>query len=255
MALAQAIFEECWPRWQQHFSPEAQLRLSGVHLAALADCTPEMASQYLNTDELAQWTGFLLKKRRSEWLGGRLAAKWAATGLLGKTVPDWRSLMIRNEADGRPYATTESGTVAPFISISHSGPMAAALAANLPCGLDVQESGDRIPRVRQRFAASEEEDILNAVLPHFFSETQRLTMLWAAKEAVRKAIRIIPLLGLLDIRLLAGQAGRGTPHDPLTMTFASGREQAVCPSSIPVLCFFADNLAWAVACPPMIIKE
>ena len=57
MALAQAIFEEYWPRWQHHFSPEARLRLGGVPLAALAGCTPGMASQYLSTDELEQWAG------------------------------------------------------------------------------------------------------------------------------------------------------------------------------------------------------
>jgi len=257
MALVQAIFEGCWPRWQQHFIPKSRLRLGCVPLAALADCTPEMAGQYLNPDELAQWTGFHLEKRRSEWLGGRLAAKWATAGLMGETAQGWQSLAIRNEADGRPSVAAKAQTVAPFISISHSGPVAAALAADLPCGLDIQESGERILRVKERFAAQEEEDILNAALPYSpFSETQRLTMLWAAKEAVRKAVQIAPLLGLLEIRLrAANHGGCGTPQEPLALTFASGRKQAACPAHIPVLCFFVDNLAWAVACLPMIIKE
>ena len=120
---------------------------------------------------------------------------------------DWRNLVIRIEAGGRPYIATEAHAVAPFIAISHSGPMAASLAANLPCGFDIQESGVRIQRVRERFAAPEEEDILNASLPHkSFTETERLTLLWAAKEAVRKMVRISPLLGFWRCGCLPGKA-------------------------------------------------
>lgn len=256
MAFAQAIFEECWPRWQHHFTPEARLRLGGVRLSTLTDCPAEVAGKYLHADELNRWTGLHQKKRRSEWLGGRLAAKWAAAALLDETAVDWQGLVIRNEEDGRPSVATEAHAVAPFISISHSGHLAAALAANLPCGLDIQQPLAKIHTVKERFATPEEADILNAALPHHpFTETEQLTLLWAAKEAVRKMVRVSPLLGLLEIRLLAGPGGHGTPQDPLTLTFSSGREQEGCPSLIPVLCFFADNLAWAMACPPMLTKE
>ena len=82
--FAHVIFEECWPRWQQHFSPETKLRLAGVSLEALTDDADlrlsEMASRYLSADELTQWSRFSLKKRRTEWLGGRLSAKCAAAG-------------------------------------------------------------------------------------------------------------------------------------------------------------------------------
>lgn len=250
MALARAIFEEYWPRWQQHFAQDARLRLGCVGLADLASCTSEMASEYLRAEELDRWTSFSMEKRRTEWLGGRLAAKWAAAGLLGETAVAWQGMTIRTESDGRPYVVPAAQATAPFISISHSGPMAATLAANLPCGLDIQEPGDRILRVRERFVNSNEEPILNASFPgRSCAETERLTMLWAAKEAVRKMVRITPLLGLLEIRLLAGHGG-GTPQDPLALHFASGRDQEDFPAFISVLCFFADNLAWAMACSP-----
>ncbi|MCX5875033.1 MAG: 4'-phosphopantetheinyl transferase superfamily protein [Deltaproteobacteria bacterium] len=255
MAFAQAIFEECWPRWQQHFSQTARLQLGTVELAALTDCTSDLAGHYLSADELSRWTGFSQKKRRTEWLGGRLAAKWAAAGLLGEATVDWQGLVIRSEEDGRPYVTSVSQPVAPFISISHSGPLAAALAANLPCGLDIQQPGAKIHRVKERFASLKEEDILKTSLPKSFPETERLTMLWAAKEAVRKMVQTRPLLGFMEIRLLAGHGGQGTPQKPLALTFASGRESAACPPNIAVLCFFANNLAWAMACPPMSTKE
>jgi len=255
MAFAQAIFEDCWPRWQDHLAPQTRLRLGGVRLSTLADCPPEEAGNYLHAEEQSRWTGLRQQKRRTEWLGGRMAAKWAAAGLLGETAVDWQGLVIRNEEDGRPYVATETHAAAPFISISHSGHLAAALAANLPCGLDIQQPVAKIHTVKERFAAPAEEDILNASLPPAFAETDRLTLLWAAKEAVRKMVRISPLLGLLEIRLLTGHGGRGTPQDPLALTFSSGREQDSCPATIPVLCFFADNLAWAMTCPLMTIKE
>ncbi|HIJ90323.1 MAG: 4'-phosphopantetheinyl transferase superfamily protein [Desulfobulbaceae bacterium] len=254
MALVQAIFEEYWPHWQHHFTPEARLRLGGVPLAALparADIMqPGLASEYLSPDELEQWRGFNLEKRRAEWLGGRIAAKWAAAGLLGETAMTWRNLVIRTEAGGRPYVATETHAAPPFISISHSGPLAAALAANFPCGLDIQEPGAKIHTVRDRFVSPEEEDILSASLPESFTETERLTMLWAAKEAIRKMVRTTPLPGFLEIRLLANHAGCGTQADPLTLTFASNRDQDGCPPTITVLSFFADNLAWAMGCLP-----
>ena len=88
-----------------------------------------------------------------------------------------------------------------------------------------------------------------------FRPEVRLTLLWAAKEAVRKMVRATPLLGFMEIRLLAGHGGQGTPQEPLALTFTSGREQVGCPSRISVLCFFANNLAWAMACSPTITKE
>ncbi|MBU2538318.1 MAG: hypothetical protein KKH22_07750 [Proteobacteria bacterium] len=259
MTLVQAIFEQYWPRWQQLLAPDTRIRLEGVPLSAFvgnnSSLLPDIAEKYLNVEELARWNGFSQEKRRSEWLGGRLAAKSAGSALLGKPEIDWPNLVIRTEEDGRPYLTTENGKVTPFISISHSGPLAAAIAANRPCGLDIQLSGERILRVRERFASLDEETILRSSLEDSFAETEQLTMLWTTKEAVRKMVRASPLLGLLEIRLLAGQGGHGTPQDPLLLTFTSGREPGSCPPIISVLCFFADNLAWAMGCLPNITKE
>jgi phosphopantetheinyl transferase len=259
MAFARAIFKKCWPRWQHHFAPEARLSLGGVELSALVGSPDrqlsETAGRCLNAGELDQWAELRQKKRRAEWLGGRMAAKWAAAGLLGETAAAWPGLAVLTEENGRPYLPARAGEAPPFISISHSGPLAAALAANLPCGLDIQQPEAKIHTVRQRFVGPEEDPLLNALLPESFTETERLTMLWAAKEAVRKMVRSSPLLGLREIRLLEGNGGHGTPENPLALTFAStGRRDAIPPSGT-VLCFFADNLAWAMSCSPVTTKR
>lgn len=258
MVFAHAAFEEYWPCWQSNFIPEARLQLGVVPLSVLYDCTdlqlPDVAKQYLSANELDKWTGFSRKKRRVEWLGGRLAVKFASAGLLNETAVNWQNLVILTEEDGRPYLTAETRGVAPFISISHSGPLAAAMAANFSCGFDIQQPGAKIHTVKECFASLEEEALLNACLPGSFTETERLTMLWAAKEAVRKMVRISPMLGLLEIQLLAGHRGRGAPEEPLLLTCASGRKKDACPPFISVLCFFADNLAWAIGFSPIITR-
>lgn len=254
-----AVFEECWPHWQSHFAPRARLRLGGVALFALAenlDLPLSDAAGFLSENELKELCLFRLKKRRVEWLGGRLAAKWAAAGLLGGSEAEWKNLVVDAEEDGRPYLTIAARTGTPFISISHSGPMAAALAANIPCGLDIEQPSAKIHTVRPRFVAPEEKDILNAISPDFLSETERLTLLWAAKEAIRKMVRASPLLGLSEILLISGSMeGLGSPEQPMALTFASGREREDCPVTISVLCFIADNLAWAIACSPSLPNE
>lgn len=222
------------------------LRLGGISIAHLAEWTPEQADPYLNAGEVEQWSRFSREKRRSEWLAGRLAAKWAAGGMLAGSAVGRQTLTIHTEEDGRPYVRG-THAVAPFISISHSGPLAAALAANLPCGLDIQEPVARIIKVRERFASMAEEDILTSALPGSFTETERLTLLWSAKEAARKLVRISPLLGLLEQQLLAATSGHGTPEAPLSLILASNRNHPACPATISILCFYTDNLAWAIA--------
>lgn len=260
MTLPQSIFEEHWPSWQEHFVPCALLRLGCISLSALAGDTSlqrdGMARDALSEAEYGQWTGFSQEKRRIEWFGGRLAAKWAAAKFMAEKNPSFRTVVIRSERDGRPSLVTEGPAHHPFISISHSGPLAVAMAANIPCGLDIQQPEAKILRVKERFVNPEEADIMNASLPGSFTEEQRFTMLWAIKEAVRKMVRISPLLGLLEIRLLAAeQSSSATPQAPLVLTIASGRNKADCPATIPVLCFFSDNLAWAMACPSATTKE
>lgn len=259
MAFAQPFFEKYWSCWRQNFPPGGRLLLGGVALSSLSGCTgqqqPGVAGQYLHADELHPWSGFRREKRRVEWLGGRLAAKWAAAGFLKRSAADWRNLVIRTEKDGRPYLATKGKAVTPCISISHSGPLAAALAANFPCGLDIQQPRAKIHTVKELFAFPEEETLLHAILPNSFTQTEELSLLWAAKEAVRKMVRIAPLLGFQEIRFAAGQGGQGAPDSPLMLTCSSGRRQEGCPPIISVLCFFADNMAWAIAFPSAIPTE
>ncbi|MDH5297616.1 MAG: 4'-phosphopantetheinyl transferase superfamily protein [Desulfobulbaceae bacterium] len=180
---------------------------SRVGLVELGECCraageEAVAGSYLGASELVRWRAFRLPKRRLEWLGGRIAAKHAAMGLAGAAgPPEWRQWRVEPLASGRPVLAAGVG-VLPRISISHSHGLAVALAAAGHCGIDIQQPLAAVLRVRERFCTAGEEGVLAAALSGI-DATSRLTLLWAAKEAVRKALAMAPLPGFLEMELLA----------------------------------------------------
>jgi phosphopantetheinyl transferase len=172
----------------------------------------------LSREELEMLSKLALAKRRREWLGGRLAAKYAAAKLLKLTTPsespthcqDYRILADEN---GRPYLDAASNFIAhpaPDISISHSGSFAAAMAVHQGYGgIDIQKITLKVMKVQDRFCTPDEERTLLG----FFSPASKnivgpLTKLWAAKEALRKASQMKSLPGFLEMELAEITGGR-----------------------------------------------
>jgi phosphopantetheinyl transferase (holo-ACP synthase) len=186
----------------------ANLAIAAVDLAVLksgGDSEIKKLSEfYLNLFEREKFNSFKLSKRKIEWLGGRIAAKEAILSFLpGDTArPAWHNIQISADAAGRPFGKlTDSETVPmPDISITHSGSIAAALAATSFCGIDLQKIGTAVAKVKSRFATPMEQHILLEANPDI-SETISLAMLWSAKESVRKAFPCQPLPGFLELKL------------------------------------------------------
>jgi phosphopantetheinyl transferase len=145
-------------------------------------------------------------KRKREWLGGRFAARYAATQLLSRSGKelDWTRLSIEYDNDGRPFlAFQDKNITLPDISISHSADMAAAMAINTGlCGIDIQKITGRIAKVRERFCSDrEEKTILSAFCESTGQHIIGLTGLWAAKEALRKVAKDSIVPGFLEFEL------------------------------------------------------
>lgn len=180
------------------------LALSLVRLpdlrAALA-CDALTAAQQLTPAELVRYDGYRFEKRRLEWLGGRLAAKQAAAQLLpGSTPAEWQ---VDNQSDGRPFFHPVPGCrLIPSLSISHSQGLAGAMVNTHPCGLDLQRVSDSVIRIRERFCLEAEVELLHSAGVKPTSEAALLTMLWAAKEALRKGLGGQPLPGFLALHLV-----------------------------------------------------
>ena len=167
-------------------------------------------TKFLSGQEQLAMRAFTSEKRRIEWLGGRIAAKYVTVRLFEQEgdilhFPDIRVSAAKN---GRPFLSVSKrirrqGDI-PDISISHSGSMAAAMASRKEfCGIDIQKITPKVIKVQERFCTPSEKLILQGPCPcRPEMAATMLTKLWAAKEALRKASTREPLPGFLEMRLL-----------------------------------------------------
>ena len=112
---------------------------------------------------------------------------------------DWQ---VESGPYGRPFYQPLRGCAAGTeLSITHSHGLAAAVAvAGHPCGLDLQRVSAVILRIREKFCHDSEAELLvSGKKPERLAAD--LTMLWSAKEALRKALGGHPLTGFLAMRL------------------------------------------------------
>ncbi len=147
----------------------------------------KLPEQLLSETEQTYFERFSYPKRRREWLGGRIAAKVAMLELAesDRLQDKLQHLSILPNEQGRPLADEISDIA---ISISHSSRFAVALAVKgATCGIDLQKESAKLPDLTDRFASAQELTIL-AGLPAPGDQVTRLTMLWAAKEALKKSI-------------------------------------------------------------------
>lgn len=200
--------------YRKHLGLSKPLTIATVSLDALHDQAFKLndhaiANIFLADDERNRFNVFRYLKRKREWLGGRIAAKLAvAEYLLGELAPDetnWSEWQIIPDTNGKPHveSTTKRENNPPHISISHSGGLAIALASPLPCGIDIQKKTATVTKVRDRFSEPQEVSIMNSNQNFAgMDEATKLTMLWAAKEAVRKTVDVSPLLGFKEMNLV-----------------------------------------------------
>jgi len=155
------------------------------------------------------------EKRHLEWLGGRICAKQAALQYLrhaqqGQHGPIYDQkalaapeLLIMNSTAGRPFLAHQArpqNLDLPHISISHSQGYALAMAAASPCGIDIQAGSPSLSRVKDHFCAAAEDTLLRQGLKPL-PATDQLTLLWVAKEAVKKSVSWAPMPGFLELSL------------------------------------------------------
>jgi phosphopantetheinyl transferase (holo-ACP synthase) len=173
-----------------------------------------LCEQWLHRDEQERLYGLRHPKRHSEWLGGRIAAKSAVIAYLDSRrdpqaapVPplEASSFQIQTAASGRPFLAPETvaqGIEVPYISISHSQGYALAVSATTCCGVDIQVGRASLLRIKDRFCSCGEQSVLAMVLPAL-TPLERLTLLWAAKEAVKKGVACAPMPGFLELQLIS----------------------------------------------------
>ena len=94
--------------------------------------------------------------------------------LLGYTDAD-----MYYDATGKPHLRDGK-----FISISHSHQLAVVIVSNQAVGVDVELVREKVAKIGSKFCQSE----LLFLNPNLTTETERLTVIWGAKEAVFKVV-------------------------------------------------------------------
>ena len=146
----------------------------------------------LSPEEKTLFSTFTYPKRRREWLGGRLAAKSAVLQFLqiDCTIKSLSELSILPTENGAPQlsSTIFDEDKLPSLSISHSNRFAVAMATKAKsCGIDIQKISEKTERVADRFSEPGELLLLHDHTP-LLNTQERLTLLWSAKEALKKAL-------------------------------------------------------------------
>ncbi|THB72780.1 MAG: 4'-phosphopantetheinyl transferase superfamily protein [Desulfobulbaceae bacterium] len=160
---------------------------------------------WLTEPEKLQLKQYGFDKRRREWLSGRICAKKAAMQYLARatTAPlAALDLSIQSDQSGRPYLISHNPQIAIGeldISISHSHDMAVGIAGSNYCGVDLQYLNNTLFKVKNRYCSDFESLILDE-LPA--DELLSLGLLWVAKEAVRKCLSSIRLIGFREMELI-----------------------------------------------------
>ncbi len=113
---------------------------------------------------------FTSDRRKLEWLSVRV--------LLYSMLQEDKEIGYSSE--GKPHLTDNSS----FISISHTkGYVAVILSSVAPVGIDIEQYGQRVKRVYDRFIRSDER-----VEPYQGDETWSMLLHWSAKETIFKSM-------------------------------------------------------------------
>jgi len=151
----------------------------------------ELLLQLLSPEEQKLFAAYSYPKRQREWLAGRIACKHAVLKLLQESVlfEKFPTFSILPDKNGSPELFfPDTQRIIPSVSITHSGRYAAAMAGTAgSCGIDIQQVSPKIMNVVSRFAAPEEIDLLESGMTDV-GEKERLTLLWSAKEAMKKSL-------------------------------------------------------------------
>jgi 4'-phosphopantetheinyl transferase EntD len=159
------------------------------------------------SSETKVYNSYKLAKRRAEFITGRICAKIAVRNFysLGCKTPIQKEpyeIEIGAKENGRPFVCNldYSGLPIPEISITHSKDFAVATAAQSHCGIDIQRSKQTLLRVKEKYCTTDENQLLQSLLPGE-EQITRLTIIWAAKEAAIKTCSHLWIPGFLDMEI------------------------------------------------------
>ena len=146
----------------------------------------DYASSILNDDEYEIFKKFKIKKRKMEWLSGRIAAKQAFTSYTASVLStnEISKISILNNQARVPYIVNYPEL---HLSISHSYEYAVAVIATFNIGIDIEKIEPRPDALAHYFCSQEEQDALEKGP---MCKEELMTFFWSRKEAVSKFLQL-----------------------------------------------------------------
>ena len=155
---------------------------------------PELLSTWLSDAERDALAQFHVEKRRDEWTAATLAGKCALRN--AGDARAWRAIEVLRGEDGAPLDHGDKG-----LTLSHAGGVAIARAFDARTervGIDVERVDARAATFEEEAFTASERDGFPASGPE---RAASVTLAWAAKEAILKALGTGLSVPLHDVRL------------------------------------------------------
>lgn len=159
--------------------------------------------KFLHDDELEYYKKLTFEKRIKSYLIGRYTAKTAISAYLKEN--DLRKISISSGIFNHPIVTNEL-MKSVQVSISHSKQIASAISFNEKCPMGIDSEFIRSDNLKAIERYTKESEI-NIIKNNSMEHKEGLYLLWTAKEALSKALRIgflspISLFEISEIKIL-----------------------------------------------------
>lgn len=149
--------------------------------------TSDLSSVLLTPAERARATRYRRREDAARHATGRVLARCAVARLLNVRDAD---VLITSRPDGpthgQPVASITAAPAVPVccVSIAHAGDLVLAVAASVPCGIDVESEAEiaRLEPSEVAFTAAEHDALAT------WAGTAEAARWWTSKEAVAKAL-------------------------------------------------------------------
>jgi phosphopantetheinyl transferase/NAD(P)-dependent dehydrogenase (short-subunit alcohol dehydrogenase family)/acyl carrier protein len=167
-----------------------------IEVNCIKDVTETFVSRFLSKNEQSRYNEIKIKKKKQEWLAGRIAAKIALSKITQSMI---QLIEIQTDENRSPYSFIRGEHV--HVSISHSNGIAVAIAGDK--AVDVEVVTKRDPSFIDEAFSSQEIKSLKLRK----ADAEALTRYWTLKEAHLKRMRIGLKEDLHKVEIQANEDG------------------------------------------------